>query len=141
MLLNWSKIYQTGHPQIDAQHKRIVDEMNRLHVMVENREDIGKIKGVLDFLDKYVASHFAYEEKCVEEFKCPNAEKNKEAHAEFMERVKEIQELSKDHELTHPEVLDVYYEMIFWIKDHILEVDVNNFHCVRDKLKSEDCSS
>jgi len=137
MLLHWSEIYETGHAQIDAQHRRIVGEMNRLHEMVQNREEISKIESVLEFLDQYVSTHFSYEEKCVEQYQCPFAQKNKEAHTTFLLRVKEIRDLSKKHKLTHPEVLDVYYEMIFWIKDHILGTDVQNFHCVREKFKDE----
>ena len=137
MLLHWNDSYQTGHAAIDNQHRSIINAMNQIHAAVEAGKIIEEMPAILEFLDNYVHKHFHFEENCAERYHCPNALKNKEAHREFEIRVREIREQYENKPFTRPEALDVYYEMIAWIKNHILSVDVPNFHCVRKNFDTE----
>jgi hemerythrin len=138
MLLHWNTVYETGHKKIDEQHKMIIVEMNRLHEYVSNHEDEDKIKQILKFLNHYVNEHFSFEEGCFEKYKCPFAEKNRTEHKDFTDKVKELNEAAENEVFDHAKILDIYYEMVFWIKDHILETDVPGMHCKRDQLEPGD---
>lgn len=137
MLLHWNDSYQTGHDAIDNQHRSIINAMNQIHAAVEAGKIIEEMPAILEFLDNYVHKHFHFEENCAERYHCPNAQKNKEAHREFEIRVGEIRDQYSRKPFSRPEALDVYYEMIAWIKDHILSVDVPNFHCVRKSFEDD----
>lgn len=137
MLLHWNDSYQTGHPAIDNQHRSIINAMYQIHAAVEAGKIIEEMPAILEFLDNYVHKHFHFEENCAERYHCPNAQKNKEAHREFEIRVGEIRDQYSRKPFSRPEALDVYYEMIAWIKDHILSVDVPNFHCVRKSFEDD----
>jgi hemerythrin len=137
MLLHWSVVYETGHPEIDAQHKQIVDTMNKLHEAVAERKHAEVLADIMDFLEKYVRDHFSFEEKCMREFVCPRAKENKQAHAEFNKRVSEMKAAFDKASPDYPMMIDFYYEMVYWIKDHILEIDRDNFVCVSEQLKEK----
>lgn len=53
------------------------------------------------------------------------------------EEIRRPREQYEKKPFTRPEALDVYYDMIAWIKDHILSVDVPNFHCVRKSFEDD----
>ena len=55
----WDDAYSVGVASLDAQHKVLIDLINRLHVIEERG---GDLSGVLDRLDWYVRHHFAVEE-------------------------------------------------------------------------------
>jgi len=137
MLLHWGDHYKTGHPQIDEQHKEIIDQMNILHEAVCARKGAAIIRPLIRFLEQYVKEHFSYEEQCAQFYQCPKAKENQLAHKAFVQKVEQIRKLSDDHDFSHQEVMDLYYEMMEWIKGHILEIDVTNFYCVRDKIKQD----
>ncbi len=137
MLLHWSSVYETGHPDIDEQHKRIIEEMNQLHEAINERRDVEAIFAILEFMTSYVEDHFSFEEKCVEEFKCPHAEENKTAHVAFVALLKESKAKFEKGEVNHAGAMDFYYEIVIWIKEHILQVDKHNFSCVKDQLKKK----
>jgi hemerythrin len=137
MLLHWSVVYETGHPEIDKQHKTIIDSMNQLHEAVMDRKKGDVLSEMMAFLDDYIRDHFSYEELCMREFQCPRAKENREAHAEFKKRVADMKALLNKTEPDYSMMIDFYYEMVYWIKDHILEIDQGNFICVRKQLKEK----
>lgn len=55
----WDDTYSVGVASLDAQHKVLIELINKLHV-IEQRG--GDLSGVLDRLDWYVRHHFAFEE-------------------------------------------------------------------------------
>jgi hemerythrin len=134
MLLHWNDAYKTGHPLIDEQHKSIIDAMNRMHEAVEAGKIREEVPGILQFLESYIEEHFGYEERCALHYQCPNATRNEEAHRQFVARFREIRRLYDQEPFSRPQVLDVYYEIMGWIKGHILGIDIPNFHCVREKI-------
>jgi len=137
MLLHWSDIYRTGHPEIDKQHKQIIETMNDFHQAVMERKGSEAVKEVMNFLNGYIKDHFSYEELCMSEFRCPYAEKNRSAHKAFMKLIEQTKSSYEGGEMNHGEVMDFYYDMVYWIKDHILEIDRQNFNCVRAALREK----
>lgn len=84
-MITWDDSMSTGLPNIDAQHKEIIEKYNELdEALAQGSGRARTVAGeLLDFLQFYSAWHFEREEKCMEEYKCPAAEANKQAHAEF----------------------------------------------------------
>ena len=63
--LEWSSRLATGIPEIDNQHKRIVDMVNQMREAMEtgDTEAVGRV--IPDMVD-YTISHFAFEEALME---------------------------------------------------------------------------
>jgi hemerythrin len=120
----------TGVPEIDAQHKEL---LNRFNEFVEalltgkGREEAGK---TLDFLQFYAQWHFQREEKCMDEYRCPVAAANRAAHRQFLERFGQLYEQYQDSDV-NPEVMyNTFWELQDWIIKHIKRVDTQLVSCV-----------
>ena len=85
--LAWTKKLETGHNDIDNQHKRIFWLVNDL---IEScQEDLNRVtvRETLIFLVDYTVYHFNAEEKLLKKHKYPQYEEHKKMHGDFTETV------------------------------------------------------
>ena len=66
-VLVWSEDFSVNVAEIDAQHKKLCDYVNRLHAGVEARVDREDLRRLLGDLVEYTRLHFATEERLMEE--------------------------------------------------------------------------
>lgn len=133
--MKWRKQYATGVKRIDEEHKT----MFRTAVDLRSALDAGSgepVYGeVLDFLTVYSKKHFDYEGRCMEEYRCPVAARNREEHVAF---------LASLHDYTCRYVTSGYSEtdarnlvdaVDEWLDTHICRTDVHLRKCVKSKAK------
>jgi len=87
LTIEWKDSFLLDIPKIDDQHKQLLDQMNKLSVIVhqtfgEKTEEISKI---MDFLDEYASVHFWTEEKLMREYDYPFYDEHKKQHEKFVE--------------------------------------------------------
>lgn len=114
---------QIGIPAIDQQHKRLVDQMDRLVEAMKRNGGQGEIRQILDFLDRYVEEHFGFEEACMHRYQCPVARTNQAAHQQFIATLREVRQ---ELERTGPSlmlVLKVNDQLLDWFVNHIRKID------------------
>jgi hemerythrin len=89
-LLVWVPELDTGIAEIDRQHRRIVDYINKLYELRSSpdREALGDVIG--EMID-YTVSHFVFEESLIESAGYMFAGPHKKVHELFTRRVIEIQ--------------------------------------------------
>ena len=133
--LNWDYALTTGDAMLDNQHKYLIETLNKLGNAITNghgKDNIAKILGKLKF---YADWHFGKEEKCMETFHCLAIEKNKKAHAVFIEKIdkfqKEYIESSGSDELAQK----VHESISDWIINHILIIDGELYPCIHRRQK------
>lgn len=82
MHIEWDAIFETGHVEIDREHRAIVDIINRLDPLaeVEYSEQIGDI---LCELTEYVITHFGREEQMMLRVRYPDYDKHMLSHCQF----------------------------------------------------------
>jgi len=82
MHIEWTKVFETGHAEIDREHKAIVDIINRLEDMPEDEysEDVGDI---LCQLTEYVIVHFGREEQMMLRVRYPDYDAHMLSHCQF----------------------------------------------------------
>jgi len=119
----WNDKMTTGVPDIDVQHKYLINFINELGYSIRKNyspEDIVKVLKVMKF---YVDWHFAKEEECMERYHCAVAEKNRKAHAVFAEKLhehqKEYENSGGSSELAHR----IHEDLANWIVNHITALD------------------
>jgi len=120
----WDNSLKTGIPEIDEQHQQLIEHMNAFVNLMKHNKGKEEIKEMFNFLDAYVQNHFSCEEGCMNQYKCPAAQENNIAHAQFINRIKELkQELEKDgSSLTL--VIKLSNELLGWFLTHIRQVDM-----------------
>jgi hemerythrin len=82
----WSPELDTGIPEIDDQHRKIVDYINQLAAAREG-QDLRAVATVLDRLVDYTASHFALEEDLMECSGYASFQTHKSGHDLFVQNV------------------------------------------------------
>jgi hemerythrin len=131
-MLAWSEEFATGYPLVDTQHRMLINKINNLEQMLAGPPPPQVIcDDLLSFLSSYMATHFKFEEGCMERAKCSAHEKNKQAHEEFRADFAKFKERFAK-EGPQPELLkSLHTTAAGWIKDHILSVDIQLRACAK----------
>lgn len=122
-MAGWTPSLATGVAKVDAQHKELFRQVGLLGEAMsrgQGRQEIGKI---LDFLGKYVVEHFAEEERCMEEYDCPAAAANKQAHAQLLSTFAALKGRFDREGATPTLVLDIQSKLNDWLVQHIERID------------------
>ena len=89
-ILNWTSDLDTGIAEIDNQHRRIVDYINRLNEL-RHMHDRAGLSDVIGEMVDYTMSHFAFEEALIENAGYMFAGPHKKVHDLFTRKVAEMQ--------------------------------------------------
>jgi hemerythrin len=136
-MITWDDSMSTGVSLIDAQHRMLFQKFNELSEAISgpmSQEIAGEI---LDFLQFYAAWHFGREEKCMDEYKCPVAAQNKQAHAEFIQTFGQFYTQWQTGTMTLELVSKTYTELEKWLSVHVAQVDTRLRACVKNEIDTE----
>ncbi len=121
VFFKWTDAYSVNIQTIDDQHKELVNILNRLFIAVSMREGEKVIASILDALTAYTQTHFALEERLLQQAKYKDFAAHKEEHRKLLEQ---LEQLCKKHML---EEKPIYFEMLSflkrWLREHIQGVD------------------
>ena len=129
--MEWSDDYATGVQRIDDQHKRIFKTADDYRIAFDEGKGEASYGVLLDFLERYCRSHFGFEERCMEEHRCPVAQQNKEAHAAFLAVVREFLQRYESSGYRPADALELLDTVDQWLHDHICRIDIHLRDCVR----------
>ncbi|MBU8892933.1 MAG: bacteriohemerythrin [Bacteroidales bacterium] len=115
----WKDEYNVNISIIDEQHKKFLDIINELKVIINDnscKEHVSKIFFQIAYLIDY---YFIKEEIYFKDCKYPNLEQHKTSHNQFIERIIQFQ---KDVEANKPNLCrEIYYYLEKWFDEHILK--------------------
>ncbi len=121
VFFKWSPEYSVNIKTIDHQHQELVRILNHLFIAVSKREGDKVIAGILDALTDYTKTHFALEERLMQQAKYKELESHKLEHSKL---IAELDRLCKKYLV---EEKPIYFEMLAflknWLKEHIQGVD------------------
>lgn len=122
-LVIWNSSLEIGIPEIDRQHKQLIDQLNLLVDAMHANRGVEEIQGIIRFLDLYVVQHFAFEEGCMHKNKCPVATHNDQAHAKFSTTLREIKMEFQTQGSSLALAIRVNEELLDWFVNHIKKID------------------
>lgn len=121
VFFKWLPDYSVNIRAIDAQHKELVNILNRLFMAVTRREGDKMVAEILDGLVSYTETHFALEESLMRQANYKDLEPHIEEHRKLIAK---LDTLSKKYML---EEQPIYFEMLSflkaWLREHIQGVD------------------
>ncbi len=130
MAIVWNeRLMSTGVAEIDAQHRKLIDQLNGLFTALDSGVPDAEVKKMLTFLGEYTAWHFGDEEKCFAKFACPAAEANKAAHASFLGIFKGIADKVESEGVTSALALQTQQAVSDWVRNHIVRIDTKSRPC------------
>jgi hemerythrin len=119
----WIQAFATGYPEIDAEHREVLQRLDALAGLIEAGGDGREIQALMQTLQRYVLGHFSREEACMLRVRCPAYQANSGAHAEFTEKfagwVAQLERTGAPVALAR----QIHGEARTWIEAHILNVD------------------
>lgn len=119
--MNWSATLETGHAQIDREHKALVDALNNLHAAMKQGKGKDEISKTLKFLRDYTVNHFKMEEGLMASSSYPESRGHAAYHADLVSQVSDLTaKFEAGKTLMTIEVMDFLER---WLKDHILSED------------------
>ncbi|MGZ8216751.1 response regulator [Methylomagnum sp.] len=120
----WNENFETGIPEIDAQHRRLIDLLNLLVSHLAFQSDVPALNIIFDELKAYTVAHFEMEQDIWHRYFESDAWEiwHQRAHTNFIDEVVRL----KSQEAVKP--LDDVIEGIVsfltrWLAMHILESD------------------
>lgn len=122
-MIEWSPAYNTGLPQLDREHRKIVEQLNALETSMADGAPAEETQKLLNFIDFYVNNHFRNEEACFAWFKCPHAEENRQAHAEFQTQFRAASASLRENPGDHEALTRLHKQVGQWVMRHIIRVD------------------
>ena len=122
-IIQWDESMNVGIEGIDADHKGLVEILNKLYDALIRKESKEVMCNVLGTLVDHTIEHFKFEEECFEKMDYPDAEKHKVEHRGLVDRIIDIQEQHNNGELLiSVELLDFFKD---WLVDHIQGSDMS----------------
>jgi len=119
--LDWKDVLNIGLPRIDEQHKELIALSNGLLQAMVNGMGADVLEDVFNELRDYTCTHFADEERYMEELGYPQLVEHQAAHRQLTRDVDQFRiRLLSGKDLSPTEALDFLNN---WIIKHIMEMD------------------
>ncbi len=117
----WSDALSVGFDEIDTDHKKLVDMINKLDDAVSTGQELAVIGGILDELISYTSWHFRHEERLMQTYGYPGLLDHKRKHDDLTEQALAMQKDFQDGDANVPANLPPFLKT--WLTDHILGTD------------------
>ncbi len=130
LFMKWRPDFELGIPEIDVQHKKIVELINILNEAFIKDETKNKLGGILDEMADYAVYHFKTEEKLFKSHNFPFAKEHISQHENF---TKKVQEYKTKFAAGQSVTFQVLIFLRRWLTDHILDSDREYVELVKVK--------
>ncbi len=119
--LEWSSKYETGNPEIDAQHQIFVRIINKLIKTKNNNGDKRFIESLCSELLKYAEFHFCSEENIMLEHNYPQYIEHRKEHERVLS---ELRNRLFSLQYEYIDFANIETFIIEWFNKHTLSEDV-----------------
>ena len=89
-LIEWRKEFETGIPDVDHEHRELVDLINRLHEHMASGADRARVAEFLGEVFARIAAHFALEESIMRKHAYDEYEAHKTEHERLLDEIRDI---------------------------------------------------
>ncbi|SNZ06882.1 hemerythrin [Persephonella hydrogeniphila] len=131
VLIEWSEELELGIPEIDNQHKRLVEMLNEFYTELEEGHQSEAVEHFLKNLEDYLNYHLDYEEKFMEEIGFPQLENHKKTHDMFKKLYAE--EKNRYLEGDTKALRELVAFAFSWLFSHIMKTDKKYAEFLKEK--------
>lgn len=120
-LIDWKDDYLVHIGEIDEQHKRLVNIINKLIEAMDEGQGCEMLETVFKELIEYTQTHFANEENLMESHGYPDLSGHKELHKNLVAQVVDLQKQFESGRIMI--TMQVMKFLKDWLVNHIMSID------------------
>ncbi len=133
-LIIWNDSLITGIDMIDAQHKILINKVNKLQSCIQNENSFDNLSILLDELLEYTIYHFEMEEELFNDSKYSEKDSHLKEHEAFSNYIKGFLDVKNRDNILEAKNLLKYLNN--WIVYHIKEVDMKYVPFLKEKMEN-----
>lgn len=120
--IQWSEKMSVGNATIDQQHKTLIDMINTVYDAMGRGKGDNVLSETMKKLVQYTKSHFAHEEKYMQQMGYPEFEQHQRIHRELTKKVQDICQKISEGQYYSSVTLGGFLKD--WLTSHIMNVDM-----------------
>ncbi len=133
MALEWSEDLSIGIDPIDRQHQEIFSKYDEFRNACKAGKGQESLTDMLDFLGRYVESHFRMEEKLMAQSDYPGKQAHIKEHQELTGKLHAFQRQLSEQGPSISLLAGFNRSFLDWLVDHIRKTDMNMGHYLRQE--------
>jgi hemerythrin len=120
-LIAWREDFRIGLPEVDQEHRELIDSINRLHRELVVGASIARVAGALGDIHAAISSHFALEEKDMQALHYGEFQAHKHEHERLLDEILDILDEVTAYGRYDPQVLSS--RLAEWFTGHFRTFD------------------
>jgi hemerythrin-like metal-binding protein len=120
----WRPDLFTGIPEVDEQHRELLAQIGALEEAARSG-DLDLAAGMLTYLERYAAEHFATEERVMSEYGYPDRDTHWSLHLAFAVELARRKTEHVANRLDAADLVDLGQWMDRWLNEHVLQADTD----------------
>jgi hemerythrin len=121
MRIEWSEELSVNVPQMDEQHRHLIDILNGFYEAVERGEREEGIKQLFQGVEEYTIFHFNAEEQFMADIGYPELEAHRKTHQSLVEQLHSARERYEKGD--QKAVRELVAFVLSWLYTHIAKTD------------------
>ncbi|WP_424244225.1 hemerythrin [Elusimicrobium posterum] len=119
MEYKWNTILESGHKDVDGQHKMLVTALNDLNTALETHRGPAELERMMEFLSAYTVKHFEDEEALQKAYNYPFYLEHKALHEAFKKKVALVSKRLREEKYNDALMQEVVTIVANWLTNHI----------------------
>jgi hemerythrin len=128
-LVKWKDIYSVNVEEIDNQHKKLFDIINRLYGSLSTGDSRAELQLILDDLIDYADVHFKTEKKYFDKYNYSGSLSHESEHLKFEKIVLQFKESFAIQALKFHYPIETF--LFDWLMNHIMTEDTKYNDCFK----------
>lgn len=133
--LTWNSSFEIGIPAIDGEHRAIVENFEKLYLLMMSGQGHDFYAELLDFLTHYIDTHFANEEAFQKSIGYDHMDQHMKRHQFFREKIQSLIDEQKSP-ISNTDLIKLNLFIKDWLIQHILNEDKKLGEFYKNTLKS-----
>lgn len=129
----WTEFLATGNEKMDAQRRKLIEEMNYFFTSITEEKAEKEVERMFTFLDGFVTGMFFVEESMLRSGNYPEFARHKAQHDFFRKSYANMRNEYELRGVTDTLISDLHKKIFVWLLNHITKEDMQWVSFIKNK--------
>ena len=121
MLIEWKKEFELGVPEIDSEHRELIELINSTYAALQAQRGSSNIMAFLGEIFAKISAHFALEESIMRKYRYDGYLEHKHEHERLLDDIRDIMDDYEDGVM--PSEDELSRRLTDWFSEHFRTQD------------------